>query len=181
MWLPGFHNWRCLLSIVLLGDWEISCQWLPWGLWSFGDVSTFLHHVKFRRKEKICWVWFFMAISQFSFPYVACPRALRRYMGFISTEGDDLEHRGGGSEWDRMVWLATCYNLQKDIKIRTEGWGLGKGTVRLAFMRACRFFWFVVQNRKVWSAGPFWDHTPVDFKEVTHSWVKYSNEGRRDY
>lgn len=35
-----------------------------------------------------------MAISQFSFPYVACPWALRRYMVFISTEGEDLEQGG---------------------------------------------------------------------------------------
>lgn len=49
--------------------------------------------------------------------------------------------------------ISYYYDLQKNIEIRTGGWGLGKGTVRLASMRACRFSGFVVENRKVGTAG----------------------------
>lgn len=98
----------------------------PRGLRSLGDVSTFLHWVKFRRKGQSAESVFLRGSEPVSFP-VAGPGAC-----LCSTWNSfPLKERPAGtvekSKGNSMAGLTICYEVQKRIK-QSRGWGSQTGT-----------------------------------------------------
>lgn len=136
--------------------------------------------VKLKRKEKSAEFVFLMAISQFSFPYAACPGAPTRDMGFTSTEGEALEHGGAGEEWMRQV-RTVSYLLWSANAYENWDWRLARRNfhkVRLAFTKARSSGVIIMPNRllegqdqaRLKHRPPLSSHSGgVSHEEVSHS------------
>lgn len=160
-------------------------------------VSLYCAWVLFHLGEKdnlLSW-WFYVAISQFSFSYVAGPRACL----WGAWNSFPLKEKPASTveknEWDGMVGLAICYEVQKSIK-QSRGWGLQMCIhLRRHSPEASTFSWFFfffsmkqVSGRSragkfVWSASTLWIARPVGFQTEgqTHSLVMYSHGVDRNY